>query len=182
MKVHLIRHTNVDVPPGTCYGQTDVGLADDFEAMAARLIECLPSLDLVFTSPLTRCVQLANLLCDAPEHDARLIEYDFGQWEMTSWSNVPSTHPWFDDFVHVPAPGGESYANMAERVLSSWRALCTLDVDHLGVVTHAGVIRVILADVLNISLEDVFRLSISTGSVTRLSIMSTYVQVEQVNG
>ena len=38
MKVLLIRHTSVNMPPGTCYGQTDVPLADTFgqEAVDVR--------------------------------------------------------------------------------------------------------------------------------------------------
>lgn len=34
MEVILIRHTSVDVPPGTCYGQSDVPLRDTFEQEA----------------------------------------------------------------------------------------------------------------------------------------------------
>ena len=37
MEVILIRHTSVDVPPGVCYGQTDVPLKPTFEQEAARL-------------------------------------------------------------------------------------------------------------------------------------------------
>lgn len=35
MEVILIRHTSVDVPPGVCYGQTDVPLKPTFEQEAA---------------------------------------------------------------------------------------------------------------------------------------------------
>ena len=35
MEVILIRHTSVDVPPGVCYGQTDVPLKPTFEQVAA---------------------------------------------------------------------------------------------------------------------------------------------------
>ena len=31
MEVIFIRHTSVDVPPGVCYGQTDVPLRHSFE-------------------------------------------------------------------------------------------------------------------------------------------------------
>ena len=31
MKVTLIRHTKVDVPKGTCYGWSDVPVANSFE-------------------------------------------------------------------------------------------------------------------------------------------------------
>ena len=35
MDVILIRHTSVDVPPGVCYGQTNVPLKPTFEQEAA---------------------------------------------------------------------------------------------------------------------------------------------------
>ena len=35
MEVILVRHTSVDVPKGTCYGQTDVPVAATFEVEAA---------------------------------------------------------------------------------------------------------------------------------------------------
>ena len=34
MKVYLVRHTSVDVAPGTCYGQTDVPLRASFQEEA----------------------------------------------------------------------------------------------------------------------------------------------------
>ena len=62
MKVTLIRHTKVALPEGTCYGWSDVALADTFEQEAAatkhNLQKNLP-FDAIFSSPLTRARQLA---------------------------------------------------------------------------------------------------------------------------
>lgn len=65
MEVILIRHTSVDVPPGMCYGQTDVPLKPTFETEAAVTAENLKAylpFDHVYTSPLTRCVLPRHLL------------------------------------------------------------------------------------------------------------------------
>ena len=63
MEVILVRHTSVDVPPGTCYGQTDVALRSTFpeeaEAVYRRLAGYVP-FDRVYTSPLRRCIRLAE--------------------------------------------------------------------------------------------------------------------------
>ena len=63
MEVILVRHTSVDVPPGTCYGQTDVALRSTFpeeaEAVYRRLAGYAP-FDRVYTSPLSRCIHLAE--------------------------------------------------------------------------------------------------------------------------
>ena len=86
MEVILIRHTSVDVPPGMCYGQTDVPLKPTFETEAAVTAENLKTylpFDHVYTSPLTRCVRLATY-CGYPdaERDKRIMEINFGDWEM----------------------------------------------------------------------------------------------------
>ena len=59
MEVIFIRHTSVDVPPGVCYGQTDVPLRNSFEQEAAVTSGNLKSyrpkgrdFDYVYTSPL----------------------------------------------------------------------------------------------------------------------------------
>ena len=95
MEVILIRHTSVDVPPGVCYGQTDVPLKPTFEAEAAVTAENLKAylpFDHVYTSPLTRCVRLATY-CGYPdaERDKRIMEINFGDWEMKRSSRM-KTH------------------------------------------------------------------------------------------
>lgn len=49
MEVILIRHTSVDVPPGVCYGQTDVPLKPTFEQEAAITQENLKTIFLSTT-------------------------------------------------------------------------------------------------------------------------------------
>ena len=62
MEVILIRHTSVDVPKGTCYGQSDVPVATTFaeEAEVTRQkLEQYQPFDAVYASPLTRARLLA---------------------------------------------------------------------------------------------------------------------------
>ena len=68
MEIYLIRHTSVDVPAGYAYGQTDVPLKPTFEEEAEEVKKGLSdhTFDKVWTSPLTRCVRLANY-CGFPE-------------------------------------------------------------------------------------------------------------------
>ena len=68
MKVYLIRHTAVDVPSGTCYGQTDVPLKSTFEAEAAQTLR-----NLNIVTPRTRIIldHLARTLWPATEEERR---------------------------------------------------------------------------------------------------------------
>lgn len=57
MEVCLIRHTKTAVIPGTCYGNSDVDVADSFLEEAGKVRERLKGerFDAVYSSPLQRC-------------------------------------------------------------------------------------------------------------------------------
>ena len=63
MEIILIRHTRVGIEKGTCYGWSDVPLADTFETEALatkRQLETFGTFDAVFSSPLSRARKLAD--------------------------------------------------------------------------------------------------------------------------
>lgn len=126
MELILIRHTSVDVPPGVCYGQTDVPLKPTFEEEAATTLANLKTIladgqmpEQVYTSPLTRCVRLAEY-CGYPdaERERRIMEINFGAWEMKPFAHNddPRLKEWYADYLNVAATGGESFAMQYERV------------------------------------------------------------------
>lgn len=146
MEVILIRHTAVDVPSGTCYGQTDVPLRSTFpeEARAVRegLANHLP-FDAVYTSPLSRCTRLATY-CGYPDarRDARLLEMNFGAWEMQRYDEIRDPHleEWYADYLHQPATDGESFEEQLKRVSSFLDELRKQAYRRVAVFTHGGVI------------------------------------------
>lgn len=61
MDIYLIRHTEVAVGRSVAYGQSNVELADNYEDQRDKLLLHLPEdPHLIFSSPLTRCRQLAE--------------------------------------------------------------------------------------------------------------------------
>lgn len=146
MELILVRHTSVDVPPGTCYGQTDVPLratfAQEAETVCKQLAGYAP-FDKVYTSPLTRCVRLAGH-CGYPDavRDPRLLELDFGLWEMQRYDEIRDPHlqAWYADYLHVPATGGESFADQLRRVAAFMDELRRLPLHRVAVFTHGGVL------------------------------------------
>jgi len=72
MELYLIRHPRPDVPPGTCYGRSDVGIIDDAAEVAARLKPHLPPTYQLHASPLQRARLLAEALGE-PTFDERLM-------------------------------------------------------------------------------------------------------------
>ncbi len=168
MEVILIRHTSVDVPPGTCYGQTDVPLKATFKEEAARTKAALEALltgcdscggnassdkaelatgsktvDHVYTSPLSRCTRLAEFCGygDA-ERDARLMEISFGEWEMQRFEEIsdPRIQEWYADYLNVPATGGESFMILHQRVCAFLEELRQKPWRRVVIFAHGGVL------------------------------------------
>ncbi|WP_321289494.1 alpha-ribazole phosphatase family protein [uncultured Sunxiuqinia sp.] len=148
MKLYCIRHTKVDVPPGICYGQSDVGLAESYPTEQIAVLQQIPSVifDRVYSSPLSRCRMLADDLF--PEYeitcDDRLKELNFGNWELHQWEEISQTDEakaWFDDFVHVRCPRGEAFIEQIERAESFIIDLLEQPHDHVLLVTHGGILR-----------------------------------------
>lgn len=168
MELAVIRHTRLAIDAGRCYGQSEIALADSFDAELASLQERLsPPYRAVYSSPLQRCTRLAAQISTAFEIDDRLLEYHFGDWEMTRWDDIGrgALDPWMRDFVNVSAPNGESLAQMYARVAAFMEALRNRDHPNCLIVTHGGVIRCIWAYLLQIPLEQIFKLEVGYGEV-----------------
>lgn len=162
MRLYLVRHPLPAVAPGTCYGRTDLGLAENPASLAARLQSLLPADVPLYASPLQRCRLLAEHLHPLPRLDERIREIDFGDWEMQPWERLDRAliDAWAADPFHFVPPGGEAVASLRARV-SEFLAELTGDA---VLVTHAGVIKVCAAELAGE--EDWFGLRFDYGSVT----------------
>jgi alpha-ribazole phosphatase len=148
MALHLLRHTKPNISNGICYGQSDIGLAPSFEEEWTQLKGTLTfPIDQLISSPLKRCTLLAEKISaelKIPFHtDARILELNFGAWELQAWDAIPNDalQAWMDQYDVVRCPEGESYADLKQRVDDFLQSLCT-NVHYL-VITHAGVIKYI---------------------------------------
>lgn len=146
MKVTLIRHTSVNVPQGTCYGWTDVPVADTFEAEAANVkarLEAHEPFDAVYSSPLTRATKLAAY-CGHPDAtlDDRLKELNMGEWEMQRYEDItdPYLNDWYNDYLHLPTRGGESFVQQYERVARFLDELRRKPYRNVAIFAHGGVL------------------------------------------
>lgn len=151
MTLWLVRHAQVLLAPGTCYGALDV--AADPEATrqsAAALAAVLPPGARISTSPLQRCDRLAQALLglrpDLPlQTDTRLQEMNFGTWEGRRWSDITRSEfdAWTADFAgHAVGGHGESVRAVMARVASAFDEL-PAGPDTVWI-THAGIIRAAL--------------------------------------
>ncbi len=147
----MIRHTSVGVPKGTCYGWTDVPVAATFEQEAAETKRNLEnmlngnSLDMVFSSPLTRARKLAAFCgYDTPVTDDRLKEMNMGDWEMMRYDDIESKDPailkWYNDYMNLAATNGESYRLLYQRVADFLDELRQKDYERVAIFAHGGVL------------------------------------------
>ncbi|HEU4709385.1 MAG TPA: alpha-ribazole phosphatase [Methylophilaceae bacterium] len=188
MELYLIRHTAPDINAGICYGRSDIDVAATFEAEAdvvlRKLVDAKPAL--VYTSPSQRCRKLADVLAQRHQcrsiEDVRLMELHFGEWEMLAWQeiNVEALDRWGSSYIHQGPPGGEAYQALHQRAQDFLEEVRASDVESAAVVTHAGVIRALLAEVENKPLNDTFDYELGYGGVTHIRC-SNQLQLVSLN-
>jgi alpha-ribazole phosphatase len=175
IELTLIRHTSVDVSPGICYGQTDVPLRETFEQEAEAVASQLRgvSFDNVFTSPLSRCTRLAEYCgyADATRDD-RLRELNFGLWEMQAFDSIRDPHlqKWMDDYFNIPAPEGESFRMLLERLGDFFCDLRLQNIHDVAIFTHGGILTCAQLYSGLITLDEAFSILPQYGSIIRIRI------------
>ena len=181
MKLTLIRHIKTIAPEGMCYGQTDVVLPQGYEAIHAQLAEQLKdnAFDVIMASPLQRCALLAKAIADDRPviYDDRLKELNFGDWEETMWSEIeklPESKRFFDDYIHVAPPNGESFRELMLRITAFFDELTRDYADkEVLIVTHGGPIRVFNALILGIEIKKIFDFKVDYAEILNYEISPT---------
>lgn len=96
-------------------GKTDEALTEEGreELLKNRERNCYPEADFLFSSPMTRCLQTAELLYPelCPVTIPEWREIDFGAFEGKNYKELngnPEYQAWIDSGGTLPFPGGES--------------------------------------------------------------------------
>lgn len=187
MELYLVRHTTPAIQPGICYGHAELDLSADaateMAAVRAKLADVQPAA--FYTSPLLRCRRLASALpWGEATQDARLKELHFGDWELQRWDAIPREifDYWATRFVEHAPPGGETFRELYLRAVDFFDECADRHAGGVVVaVTHAGVIRSLLAHALKLPLENVPGFHLDFGGVTKLMLAGPHVNVAYVN-
>lgn len=181
MRIVFVRHTAVDVEPGICYGQSDVGVKETFPEEAERVKAALSEMtakrgkefDAVYRSPLSRCALLAEA-CGYGEAaaDSRLLEMNFGEWEMCRYDEIrdPRLQEWYDDWVHVTPTGGESFLDQYRRVEAFMAEMKESGKEDILVFAHAGVMMNAMLVAGMASVENIFDLQPPYGGLFEIEL------------
>ncbi len=154
----MVRHTAVDPQlKGVCYGASDVELSTGglahIELLADELADKAPSI--IVHSGLLRSRMLAEAVGRRLGLEAyiepRIIEFNFGEWELRRWGEIFVAGHDIARLIHEPerfsAPGGETLFAMRDRVLAWYQGLPSGS--RILAVSHGGPIstlRGVLAD------------------------------------
>ena len=181
----LLRHGKVNGEPAL-YGHTDIALSAQGYSDLQNAIEKIHAqltVDCIITSPLIRCATLAQEF--STQHkiplqlESQLKEMHFGTWDGVPFDHTNNTWQQLEVFWNSPflthPPEGETLAFFAQRVIQAWEILIQKNSgQHHLIVCHGGVIRIILAHILQIDWRNanLFKqLHIDYASTTRIEIV-----------
>ncbi|MCA8980959.1 MAG: histidine phosphatase family protein [Planctomycetes bacterium] len=180
--IHILRHGDVsDLGERRARGQLDVpltarGLAQH-ERLAAWFVACEPRPDVVVSSDLSRCRELADRVGSAlgieVRTDPALREQSLGDWEGRSWDEITrelgaAVNDYWDDYFASRPPNGESLSDLHARVGAWWAsARDELAGQRVVIVGHVGVIRALACWFLSIPATEALRFAPAVASHTR---------------
>ena len=168
--IFLLRHGDSSRDRVRRYiGQSDEPLNDHGRVQAIAWQHAFRDLCLsrVFCSDLIRSRETAQIIAEGGSVTvqplAGLREIGLGAWDGLAVDEVRCRYPGEyrkrgEEPVAYRTPGGESFADLADRVIPLFEEIVRSMSGNVVIVGHAGVNRVILCHVLGLPLERLFRL------------------------
>jgi alpha-ribazole phosphatase len=134
--------------------------------------------DRIVTSPLQRCRTFAEELGQRL-HVPVMVELEFrevgfGEWEGKSPDEIIASEPesyeaFYRDPENCRPEGAEPLADFTRRVTLAYKKLIeSSSGDHVLVVSHAGVIRAIIAQVLGAPPIGMYRIKVDNAGISRI--------------
>lgn len=179
--IDLLRHGEVEGGE-IIRGSTDDKLTDDGWGKMQDALQSEVKWDVIVSSPLLRCAEFAESLAEQEGVECDVIdalqEIDFGDWEGLSpddlvKSDNETLNRWWSSPTTQTPPQGEDFHDFRARVLKSLKEITE---KHKGkrllIVTHAGVIRIILMYILGMQEENLFRLNVDYASTSTIRMFN----------
>lgn len=191
--LYLLRHGAIDWPEADAFiGQTDPLLSAEGrrQVLAWRNPLRQAGFSAVWSSDLKRCAETASLIFADGQAEIRfssgLREIHLGAWDGIPRRRIREGHPdlWEArgrDLGGFRPPGGESFRDLQQRVVSQVGRLVSKGSGLVCIVTHAGVIRVLICHCLRISLANLFRIRLDPARLSVVSMTSGRVELLGLN-
>ncbi|MDX3384457.1 bifunctional RNase H/acid phosphatase [Streptomyces niveiscabiei] len=181
----LLRHGETPLTPEKRFsgsGGSDPSLSPVGREQAARVAEALArrgTIEVIVASPLARTRETAEAVAgrlglDVAVDDG-LRETDFGAWEGLTFREVRERHPedmaaWLGDPEARPTGGGESFAEVAERIAATRDRLTSAYAGRtVLVVSHVTPIKTLVRLALGAPPEALFRMDLAAASLSAVA-------------
>jgi broad specificity phosphatase PhoE len=191
----LLRHGEVEESYHRVFGGViDMNLSPRGHEQAAKLAKWLHPripIDAIYVSPMKRAQQTVQPLLQATGLPATTLkglrEVDFGDWTGLSWEEVH--HKFgvsaFDWLKHMEAhgfPGGETTTHFRSRLEPCLKQIVAEQPGKsVAIVCHGGVIRMLLAMVLDLRIVSMGGFEIDYASATRVDYREMKSEVQFLN-
>jgi len=157
---------------------------------AIEQLDCINSIDSIFTSPLQRCCAFAETISaqySLPLEEVNALqEINFGQWEGRSTEQIAVqnknqlTRFWENPIENTP-PDAEPVSVFQQRVISFWDNLLSAQKGrNCLLLTHGGVQKIILAEVLNMPVQAIHNIEVPYACATIFHVYSSAEEVRPV--
>jgi broad specificity phosphatase PhoE len=180
--VFLVRHGVTEWHrEGKVLGQRDIPLSAEGVEQSRAIAQSLSSMKIadVISSPLVRAVRTAELIGDhfgiQVARDPRFIDFRVGKWEGMKYEDI-SASPEYQRFLADPMSeripgGGEHMQDIRKRAVGGLEQSLEDSPSGAGIVivTHAGIIRVLLSYYVGSNPANYHRIRVNPGSVSVLS-------------
>jgi alpha-ribazole phosphatase/probable phosphoglycerate mutase len=161
-------------------GQTDDPLSAKGWAQMRAAVGSARPWQTIVSSPLSRCRAFAQALAGEMAVplvlEERLKEVAFGEWEGKTPAELQAGDPdilfnFKRDPLGARPAGAEDLAAFQVRVAQAFDALTeTYRGQHILVVAHAGVMRMVLCHVLGIPVAHAYRIQVGSAAMGRLRV------------
>lgn len=179
-QLHFLRHARTTAPPGTLVGATEVDLSPEGRVQADSLAIRLPKGVVCLCSPMRRCLQTlerlqANGVTREVIFDPRLMEMNFGDWEMKTFAEIADAggdvNGW-EQYSDFRFPGGESVAQFGARLKELLAELHARPEEELLILTHGGVIRTMICLALGLDIKKYLLFNVLFASKSTVELYS----------
>ena len=179
--IDLLRHGEVAADSWAFRGSTDIALSEKGWKQMRTASAAMDRVDHIATSPMQRCKHFAEELSAKQQTDLMTLdnmrEINFGDWEGLSFEQLEAKHgPLLQQFWQSPVgicpPQGEPFDVFTCRVLEAWQTWINADVgNHRLLIAHGGVIRVLIAHIMDMPMSSLWRLDLPYASWSRVSLL-----------
>lgn len=185
--VTLLRHGAVAGRAHVFRGASDEPVSAEGRTQMLAVAAALGPLDRIATSPLRRCRAVAEEVAAARGVPLDVLdgcaEMRFGAWEGRTGAEAAAAHPnayaaWCRFADTASAPGGETLSGFRRRVLAAWDDwLADAEGGHRLLISHAGVMRVLLQQLLGLPADALYRVALPEAAHFQVSLLRGHAAV-----